>query len=164
MSRVAHPAGPRHGDVLPADYPPVPPEDLNALHPAIWPRGAQRSGGVLTIGGIDVRDLAAEFGTPAMIMDEADVRSRAREYVDAFGEDCGDQIGAGREMPVEGRHSLQRVADQVQVMDVEYGLHKPLFIRSLDHELGGREPAVTILTADFELIDVAREWPAEHLS
>jgi diaminopimelate decarboxylase len=65
----------------------VPPEDLNALHPAIWPRGAHRSGGVLTIGGIDVRDLAAEFGTPAMIMDEADVRSRAREYVDAFGED-----------------------------------------------------------------------------
>ncbi|TVZ04244.1 diaminopimelate decarboxylase [Trebonia kvetii] len=87
MSRVAHPAGPRHADVLPADYPPVPPEDLNALHPAIWPRGAHRSGGALTLGGIDVRDLAAEFGTPAMIMDEADVRSRAREYVDAFGED-----------------------------------------------------------------------------
>ena len=60
VSRVAHPAGPRHGDVLPADYPPVPPEDLNALHPAIWPRGAHRIGGVLTLGGIDVRDLAAE--------------------------------------------------------------------------------------------------------
>ena len=38
MSRVAHPAGPRHGDVLPADHPPAPPNDLNALHPAIWPR------------------------------------------------------------------------------------------------------------------------------
>ena len=34
MSRVAHPAGPRHGDVLPADHPPTPPSDLNALHPA----------------------------------------------------------------------------------------------------------------------------------
>ncbi|HEX7161239.1 MAG TPA: diaminopimelate decarboxylase [Trebonia sp.] len=88
MSRVAHPAGPRHGDVLPADHPPTPPEDLNALHPAIWPRGAQRAGGVLTLGGIDVRDLAARFGTPAMIMDEADVRSRAREYVDALGADA----------------------------------------------------------------------------
>jgi diaminopimelate decarboxylase len=95
VSRVAHPAGPRHGDVLPADHPPMPPEDLNALHPAIWPRSARRAGGAqgdraggaLTIGGIDVRDLAAEFGTPAMIMDEADVRSRAREYVEAFGED-----------------------------------------------------------------------------
>ncbi len=58
MSRVAHPAGPRHGDVLPADHPPAPPADLNALHPAIWPRGAQRRDGVLTLGGIDVRDLA----------------------------------------------------------------------------------------------------------
>jgi diaminopimelate decarboxylase len=87
VSRVAHPAGPRHADVRPADHPPVPPADLNALHPAIWPRGAHRIGGVLTLGGIDVRDLAAEFGTPALIMDEADVRSRAREYVDAFGED-----------------------------------------------------------------------------
>ena len=88
MSRVAHPAGPQHGDVLPADHPPTPPEDLNALHPAVWPRGAHRAGGVLTLGGIDVRDLAAEFGTPALIMDEADVRSRAREYVDAFGQDA----------------------------------------------------------------------------
>ena len=32
MSRVAHPAGPRHGDVLPADHPPAAPEDLNELH------------------------------------------------------------------------------------------------------------------------------------
>src|SRR5204863_222436 len=27
MSRVAHPAGPRHGDVLPADHPPAAPEE-----------------------------------------------------------------------------------------------------------------------------------------
>ncbi len=96
MSRVAHPAGPRHADVLPADHPPAPPGDLNALDQAIWPRGARRAGGapgdgaagVLTLGGIDVRDLAARFGTPALIMDEADVRSRAREYIDAFGQDA----------------------------------------------------------------------------
>jgi len=88
VSRVAHQAGPRHADVLPADHPPAPPGDLNALDPAIWPRGAQRANGVLTIGGLDVRDLAARFGTPALVMDEADVRSRAREYVDAFGADA----------------------------------------------------------------------------
>ena len=35
MSRVAHPAGPLHGDVLPADHPPAPPADLNALPVAI---------------------------------------------------------------------------------------------------------------------------------
>ena len=88
MSRVAHPAGPRHADVLPADHPPAPPADLNALHPAIWPRGAQRRGGVLTLGGVDVRDLAAEFGTPVFVTDEQDVRERCREYMDAFGADA----------------------------------------------------------------------------
>jgi diaminopimelate decarboxylase len=86
MSRVAHPAGPRHGDVLPADHPPAAPQDLNALPAGIWPRGAGRSGGgALTLGGIDVRDLAAEFGTPLYVCDEEDVRSRCREYLDAFG-------------------------------------------------------------------------------
>jgi diaminopimelate decarboxylase len=86
MSRVAHPAGPRYADVLPADHPPAPPADLNALHPAIWPRGARRRDGVLTIGDVDVRDLAEEFGTPVFVTDEADVRSRCREYMDAFSE------------------------------------------------------------------------------
>jgi diaminopimelate decarboxylase len=74
--------------VLPADHPPAPPADLNALHPAIWPRGAQRRGGVLTLGGVDVRDLAAEFGTPVFVTDEQDVRERCREYMDAFGADA----------------------------------------------------------------------------
>ncbi len=87
MSRVAHPAGPRHGDVLPADHPPAAPEDLNVLFAGIWPRGARRFGGVLTLGGVDVRDLAAEFGTPLYVCDEEDVRSRCREYLEAFGPD-----------------------------------------------------------------------------
>jgi diaminopimelate decarboxylase len=84
MSRVAHPAGPRHGDVLPADHPPAAAEDLNELAAGIWPRGTRRSGGVLTLGGIDVRELAAEFGTPLYVCDEDDVRSRCREYMEAF--------------------------------------------------------------------------------
>src|SRR5580693_5445213 len=87
MSRVAHPAGPRHGDVLPADHPPAPPQDLNALDPGIWPRKAQRSDGVLTLGGMDVRDLAEQFGTPLYVCDEEDVRSRCRDYLGAFGPD-----------------------------------------------------------------------------
>ncbi len=87
MSRGAHPAGPRHGDVLPADHPPAPPADLNELDPGIWPRSARRSDGVLTLGGVDVRDLAAEFGTPLYACDEEDVRSRCRDYLEAFGPD-----------------------------------------------------------------------------
>ena len=89
MSRVAHPAGPRHADVLPAEHPPTPPQDLNALHPAVWPQSARRADGVVTIGGLDVRDLAAEFGTPLFVCDEADFRQRCRSYRDAFGTRAG---------------------------------------------------------------------------
>ncbi len=89
MSRVAHPAGPRHADVLPADHPPIPPADLNALHPAVWPRTAARVDGALTLGGVDVRDLASEFGTPAFVLDEADFRGRCRDFRQAFGDEAG---------------------------------------------------------------------------
>ena len=84
--RSAHPAGPRHADVLPAEHAPIPPDDLNALDPAIWPRSARRADGALTISGIDVRDLAAQYGTPAFVLDEEDFRGRCREFVQAFGE------------------------------------------------------------------------------
>ncbi|MDQ2810616.1 MAG: diaminopimelate decarboxylase [Actinomycetota bacterium] len=87
MSRGAHPAGPRHGDVLPVDHPPAPPADLNELPASIWPRHAQRSGGVLTLGGVGVRELAEQFGTPLYVCDEEDVRSRCRDYLAAFGPD-----------------------------------------------------------------------------
>src|SRR6201996_3463680 len=87
MSRVAHPAGPRYADVLPADHPPAPPADLNELSDAVWPRGARRVDGVLHVGGLDVRELAGTYGTPLFVCDEADVRSRCSDYRDAFGPD-----------------------------------------------------------------------------
>jgi len=62
--------------------PPAP--DLSALDPRIWPISASRVDGVLHLGGLDVRDLAAEYGTPAMILDEADFRARCRGYANAF--------------------------------------------------------------------------------
>ena len=40
--------------------------------------------GHLEIGGCDVTDLKQQFGTPLYIVDEALVRQRAREYVEAF--------------------------------------------------------------------------------
>ena len=43
--------------------------------------------GGLTIGGCSVTDLAAEFGTPLFVYDEAHLRRRAREAVEAFGAD-----------------------------------------------------------------------------
>jgi diaminopimelate decarboxylase len=89
MSRVAHPAGPRHADVLPADHPPAPPADLNALAATVWPRTARREDGVLTVGGVDVRELAETYGTPLFVCDEADLRSRCTDYREAFGPDSG---------------------------------------------------------------------------
>lgn len=40
--------------------------------------------GHLTIGGCDTTELANQFGTPLYVVDEALVRQRAREYVEAF--------------------------------------------------------------------------------
>jgi diaminopimelate decarboxylase len=83
VSRSAHPAGPRHAGVLPDARPGEPPEDLNALSAAIWPASAARSGGVLTLAGCSVPDLVAEHGTPALFLDEEDVRARARAFIEA---------------------------------------------------------------------------------
>jgi diaminopimelate decarboxylase len=71
--------------VLPADHPPAPPADLNALDPAVWPRTARRAGGALTLGGIDVRDLATGHGTPLFVLDEEDFRGRCAGFARAFG-------------------------------------------------------------------------------
>jgi len=88
MSRVAHPAGPRHGDVLPADHPPLAADDLNELDAAIWPRGARRADGVLMLGEVDARSLVEQYGSPLYVCDADDVRARCREYMEAFGADA----------------------------------------------------------------------------
>jgi diaminopimelate decarboxylase len=80
----AHPAGPRHADVLPVGGLGAPPADLNVIDDRLWPVTAGRREGVLHLGGLDVRELAAEHGTPALILDEADFRARARGYANAF--------------------------------------------------------------------------------
>src|SRR5213079_3253554 len=41
--------------------------------------------GRLSIAGCDVLDLAADFGTPLFVYDEAHMRARCREAVSAFG-------------------------------------------------------------------------------
>ncbi|MFY9265396.1 MAG: diaminopimelate decarboxylase [Solirubrobacterales bacterium] len=45
--------------------------------------------GRLEIGGCDVTELAAEYGTPAYIFAEGDLRARARAVVAAFGPETG---------------------------------------------------------------------------
>ncbi|MFC5910795.1 diaminopimelate decarboxylase [Streptacidiphilus monticola] len=85
MSRSAHPAGPRHGDVLPEGHWTAPPADLNALDPKVWAQTVTRNAdGAVTVGGIEVAALAEEFGTPAYILDETDFRARCRAWREAF--------------------------------------------------------------------------------
>src|SRR5664280_703246 len=68
------------------------------LDPTVWPRTADRVGGVLAIGGVDVRDLALEYGTPAYVLDEDDFRERCRQWRVAFraGAADGDVYYAGK--------------------------------------------------------------------
>jgi diaminopimelate decarboxylase len=95
MSRSAHPAGPRHADVLAEDHHGgAVPADLNEIDPAIWPASAVRVDGVLAIGGSPVDALVAEHGTPVLLLDELDMRSRARAYAVAF--DGADVYYAGK--------------------------------------------------------------------
>jgi len=87
----AHPAGPRHADVVPpgntASAQPSTMDELNALPVEVWPRNATRGGdGVVRLAGVDVRDLAERHGTPLFVVDEADFRSRCREFATAFGD------------------------------------------------------------------------------
>ncbi|GAA0515778.1 diaminopimelate decarboxylase [Saccharopolyspora subtropica] len=87
----AHPAGPRHADVVPAGNTagPAPADtaDLDHLHPQVWPRHSERGAdGAVRFAGIDVRELAERFGTPLFVLDEDDFRSRCRDYAEAFGD------------------------------------------------------------------------------
>jgi diaminopimelate decarboxylase len=96
MSRSAHPAGPRYADVIPEGHYSAPPADLNTLDPRVWSRTVARSPeGVAQVGGLDVRALAEEYGTPAYILDEADFRARCRAWREAFGADA-DVFYAGK--------------------------------------------------------------------
>ncbi|WP_406863137.1 diaminopimelate decarboxylase [Streptomyces sp. HUAS MG47] len=96
MSRSAHPAGPRHADVLPEGHYAGPPADLNHLDAKVWARTVQRGqDGQITVGGLSVGQLAEQVGTPAYIVDEADFRARCRAWVEAFGSDA-DVFYAGK--------------------------------------------------------------------
>jgi diaminopimelate decarboxylase len=87
----AHPAGPRHAEVLPPGWPAIPQpstaDELDELLPEVWPRNASRGeDGVVRLAGIDVRELAAEYGTPLFVVDERDFRARCAEHARAFGD------------------------------------------------------------------------------
>ncbi len=61
------------------------PADASELLPQLWASSVRREpSGELSVGGVGVRALAAEFGTPAYILDERDFRDRAVAFREAF--------------------------------------------------------------------------------
>jgi D-serine deaminase-like pyridoxal phosphate-dependent protein len=83
----AHEAGALHADGYRGPTWLHQPQDVNALHSILWASSVGRStDGVLAVGGVSVTDLAQQFGTPAYVVDEADFRGRAAEFVRTYSE------------------------------------------------------------------------------
>ncbi|CAM3925158.1 diaminopimelate decarboxylase [Isoptericola cucumis] len=71
-----------------------------------WSHGVvRRADGAVEVGGVDVRDLAAEHGTPAYVLDEADFRARARGYRTAFATAFAE-VGTGVDVYYAGKALL----------------------------------------------------------
>ncbi|MFC0530913.1 diaminopimelate decarboxylase [Phytohabitans kaempferiae] len=82
----AHEAGALHGEL--GSRGPAwlrTPEDVNVILPQLWPASVARAAdGALAVGEVSVRELAEEFGTPAYVLDENDMRARCRDFLAAF--------------------------------------------------------------------------------
>jgi diaminopimelate decarboxylase len=76
---------------------------------AVYPLGSRvNESGRLEVGGCDVVELAGEFGTPAYVYAEQDLRARARAYLDAFSlrSDDFEVIYASKAAPLTAIHRV----------------------------------------------------------
>jgi diaminopimelate decarboxylase len=88
----------------------------------VYPAGARvNERGHLEIAGCDVVELAAEFGTPAYIYAEDDIRARAREFVAAFAARTSDfeVLFASKALPATAAYRV--LAEQGLSVDVASG-------------------------------------------
>ncbi len=68
----------------------------------MYPLDSSVTDGVLSIGGCDARELAHEFGTPAYVVAEDDLRARARTFTEVLGrahEGPGEVVFASKAFP-----------------------------------------------------------------
>ncbi|HEY3529618.1 MAG TPA: diaminopimelate decarboxylase [Nocardioides sp.] len=63
-----------------------PPDDANALVPSLWSSTTRKVDGNLVVGQVPIPELVANVNTPAYVLDEADLRARARAFRDAFAD------------------------------------------------------------------------------
>uniref|UniRef100_UPI00404ADAFB diaminopimelate decarboxylase n=1 Tax=Georgenia sp. M64 TaxID=3120520 RepID=UPI00404ADAFB len=91
-----------------APRPAGPAPEPDGTSTGVWSTSVRRGDdGALVVGGVDVRDLAAEHGTPAYVLDEADLRGRARAYARAFAAAFAPEAGlAGADVYYAGKAFL----------------------------------------------------------
>ncbi len=130
-----------------------------ALSP-VYPLGSRlNEHGNLEVGGCDLADVAREFGTPAYVYAEDDMRARAHAYVEAFGArtDSFEVIYAAKAFPCTAAFRL--MAEQGLSCDVASAgeLHLAL--------AGGFDPARVYMHGNNktqEELDYARERGVGH--
>ena len=85
MTRT-HVAGAIHADVVsPGPQWLQLPVDINALDAAMWSSTVERGDdGQLVVGGMPISRIMEQAGSPVYVMDEVDLRARARGFRDAF--------------------------------------------------------------------------------
>ena len=69
----------------------VEPDDANDLADGVWPASAIRDAdGALVLAGLSATALAQTYGTPLLVIDEDEVRTRARAFRNAFDQAAAD--------------------------------------------------------------------------
>lgn len=61
-----------------------PTDDVNSFASGVWPDALEREGDTATLRQLPLTSLAAEFGTPLLVVDEVQVRDRARTTRETF--------------------------------------------------------------------------------
>src|ERR671932_862109 len=97
---------------------------------AVYPQASEVRDGRLTIGGCDACELAREFGTPAYVVAEDDLRAQARAFADAMARwhRGGEVIFASKAFPCT---AVLRVFEQEGLsVDVASGGELALALRA----------------------------------
>jgi len=127
----------------------------------VYPLGSRlNEAGRLEIGGCDALELAKEFGTPAYVVAEDDIRARARAFVEAFRArvDDFDVLFASKAFPCTAVYRL--LAQEGIACDVASGGELALALR------GGFDPGRIYLHGNAKSEDevrLAREAGVGHI-
>lgn len=82
------------------------PEDANVLPSTVWSQNSRRNDdGQIEIAGVSATSIAAEFGTPVYVVDEADVRARAVDIKSSFDREFA-RVGSSAKVYYAGKAFL----------------------------------------------------------